>query len=212
MSSMKKRKGDHRMIRMKARRVLAFMLVLMMLLSGTTAFAADVEDVPYYSYCYWEGPSRFEAVPMRAMFEATKYINGDTLGTKALESAEYVTLSPDKTELYVLDSGNSRILVIDTNTFTLKKEIATIPFSQTDYVIAKQTQKVKPNTDYVLFWWTKLMEGEGNLELSIRNTATNAAIAYQGEAFSKELEAWGKNVMTFNTGDASEIAVEIGQS
>ena len=72
------------MIRMKKSakvwlRVLSLALALMLLCSNTV-FAADMDDVPYYSYCYWEGPSRNTAVPMRAMFEATTQISSDSLG------------------------------------------------------------------------------------------------------------------------------------
>jgi len=223
MCSMNKRKGDHRMIRFKARRVLAFMLVLMMLISGTV-FAADIEDVPYYSYTYWEGPSRNSAVPMRTMYEATTQINGDSLGIDNIVDAKHVTLSPDQKSLYILDSGNSRILVVDTKTYELKQEINTIPFKKTDYVIAKQVNKVKANTDYVLFWWSKFdtSSGKGNLTLSIRNEESGKAIDYEGEAFPKvyeegfegeedQLAVWNKNVITFNSGDATNLTVEIQQ-
>lgn len=213
------------MIRFKARRVLAFLLVLMMLISGTV-FAADIEDVPYYSYTYWEGPSRQTAVPMRTMYEATTQIDGDSLGIDNIVDARHVTLSQDGKDLYILDSGNSRILVVDTATYKLKKEINTIPFSKTDYVIAKQVNEVKANTEYVLFWWTKydVASGDGELLLSIRNEANGKAIDYKGEAFPKALDEeayveegeqkpaiWYKNVVTFNSGDATKLTVEIQQ-
>ena len=219
MCSIRKRKGDHRMIRSKVRRVLSLLLVLLLLLGNTTVFAADMEDVPYYSYCYWEGPSRYEAVPTRAMYEAFEQINGDSLGIDNIVNARFVTLSQDEKELYVLDSGNSRILVIDTETFALKKEISTIPFSKTDYAIAKHTNKVKANTDYVLFWWSKYDSGKGNLTLSVYNEDNGSAIAYKGEAFEKfrgdameDSEGeWLKHVFTFNSGKATNLTVEINQ-
>lgn len=260
MCSMNKRKGDCRMIRFKTRRVLAFVLVLMLLLSGTV-YATDIEDVPYYSYTYWEGPSRNEAVPMRAMYEATTQINGDSLGISDIKDAKHVTLSPDEKSLYILDSGNSRILVVDTDTYQLKQEIATIPFRKTDYVIAQQVNEVKANTDYVMFWWAKYDEtsGDGDLVMSIRDEATGTVIDYEGDAFPKmytvtcnacygevamdkaALQAegaqcplceaemavdfkgtadeeavaksviWQKNLITFNSGDATKLAVEIQQ-
>lgn len=214
MSSRDKRKGDYRMIRTKARRILAFMLVLMMLVS-TTVFAADVEDVPYYSYCYWEGPSRYEAVPMRAMYEATTQINGDSLGLdKPIESAEHIALSPNYEQLYVLDSGNSRLVVVNTNDYSLNKEVGAIKFADTDYLITRKVQQVKPNTEYVLFWWVMLMEGDGNLQLTVRNTADASVIPFAGNAFNDYGgdEDWTQNVVTFNTGAATEVAFEIDQT
>ena len=70
------------MIRMKKSakvwlRVLSLVLALM-LLGSSAVFAADMDDVPYYSYCYWEGPSRTVAVPMRAMYEPTQQITSDS--------------------------------------------------------------------------------------------------------------------------------------
>ncbi len=115
------------------RRAVALVLALLML-CGITVSAADLEQVPYYSYCYWEGPSRYEAVPMRAMYEPDVQINGDTLGTDNLYNARFITLSHDYKELYILD-GNSRILVIDTATNALIREIGKIqsPEGALDY-------------------------------------------------------------------------------
>ena len=106
-------------------RALAFVLVLTML-CGITVSAADLEEVPYYSYCFWEGPSRYEAVPMRAMYEPEMQISGASLGTTELSSAKYITLSKDYNTLYIMDSGNGRILAVDTATQTLVKEIGEI--------------------------------------------------------------------------------------
>ena len=47
-------------------RVISLVIALLML-GSSTVFAADLDDVPDYSYCYWEGPSRNVASPMRAM-------------------------------------------------------------------------------------------------------------------------------------------------
>lgn len=111
------------------RRALALVVALLML-CGITVSAADMEDVPYYSYCYWEGPSRFEAVPMRSMYEPAIQITGASLGTTELSNAQYITLSKDYKTLYIMDSGNGRILAVDTATRTLIKEIGDIQSSE----------------------------------------------------------------------------------
>ena len=104
-------------------RVFAAALALF-LCAGGTVMAADTDDVPYYSYTYWEGTNRYDAVPMRHVYEATHQINADSLGlSSAIADPQYLTLSPDKSELYVVDSGNGRILVVDTATETLVREI-----------------------------------------------------------------------------------------
>ena len=107
------------------RRVVALVLALFML--GTcTVSAADMDDVPYYSYTYWEGPNRYDAVPMRAMYESDRQISGDSLGTDSFRDAEFVCLSKDGSELFILDSGNSRILIVETEGYTLVDEIASV--------------------------------------------------------------------------------------
>ena len=93
------------------RRALALVLALLML-CGISVSAADMEDVPYYSYCYWEGPSRYEAVPMRSMYEADVQITGASLGVEDLSGPRFLTLSRDSKELYIMD-GNSRITAAD---------------------------------------------------------------------------------------------------
>ena len=126
MSSMlQKRKGDRRMIQKNIKkpfgkmwRIAAVVMALLMLVTGVVS-AADIEDVPYYSYCYWEGPSRYEAVPMRAMYEAQTLITSDSLGIDAMADPTYVCLSADKSTLFILDGNNSRILAVDTATYTL---------------------------------------------------------------------------------------------
>lgn len=131
------RKGDHRMIRCKnnrpsalLRRAVALVLAMLML-CGITVSAADMEGVPYYSYCFWEGPSRYESVPMRNMYETDIRIDGASLGTTALKNPQYITLSPDYSTLYILDSGNtadgnSRILVVDAKSYKLIRQIGEI--------------------------------------------------------------------------------------
>ena len=99
-------------------RILALAMALLMF-CGVGASAADVEDVPYSSYTYWEGPSRFEAVPMRPMYEAKTQITSDSLGIEAMSDPTHVCLSKDGATLFILDSGNSRILAVNTADFTL---------------------------------------------------------------------------------------------
>lgn len=140
-SEYRKRKGDHRMIRCKNNRLAAWLrrsvaLVLaLLMLCGVSVSAADLEGVPYYSYCFWEGASRYEAVPMRDMFETDVRLDGAALGTTALRNPQYVTLSPDYKTLYILDSGDassgqSRILVVDVETYKLIREIGEIQSSE----------------------------------------------------------------------------------
>jgi hypothetical protein len=211
-------------------RVLTLVLALMLLCSNTV-FAADMDDVPYYSYCYWEGPSRNTAVPMRAMFEATTQITSDSLGIFDMWVAagegtpnefgigssdpekdlalQHLTLSPDQKDLYLLDSGNSRILVVDAETLQLKKAIGQIPLTGETYgVAAYQDMTLEANTDYVLTWYTRRY-GEGTNAYSVNVMNGDTVVATysfdHGYDFSKE---WEDHELTFNTGDATDLRLQ----
>lgn len=212
-------------------RVLSLALALM-LLGSTTVFAADMDDVPYYSYCYWEGPSRYTAVPMRAMFEATTQITSDSLGifdmwldaTEGISNdygigksdaekelaLQHLTLSPDQSELYVLDSGNSRILIVDTETLELKKVIGQIPLTGEKYsVAAYQDVTLEANTDYVLTWYTQRY-GEGTNAYSVNVKSGDTVVAtYSFDHGYDFMKTWVDHELTFNTGDATDLRLEI---
>ncbi|MBQ6849274.1 MAG: YIP1 family protein [Clostridia bacterium] len=237
------------------RRALALVLAVLML-CGITVSAADMEAVPYYSYCFWEGPSKFEAVPMRSMYEPAVKIDGSYLGVSNLNNPRYITLSPDYQTLYILDSGNSRILAVDANNNKLIKEIGPIKYSKTDYITAKRVSEVKPNTEYVLLWWSKhnADEGNGRFSVSIKDNKSGAVISAGNDSlvplfrpiyekvseddYANEIygaysldeatgryvkdekgwynrlnePTWYKNVMTFNSGAAAQVAIEFDHS
>lgn len=133
------------------RRVLALSVALLTLFGCFTVSAADIEEVPYYSYCYWEGPSRFEAVPMRTMYEPYAKISGDSLGISQLTNAEHIALSHDAKELYILDSGNSRVVIVDADDFSLVKTIGEIKHNgkKLNYEKAKGIYVSKNNQIYI---------------------------------------------------------------
>ena len=108
------------------RRVLALVMALL-LIGGVAVSAVEMDTVPYYSYTYWEGPSKYEAIPMRAMYEPVTELHADSLGLdEGFKSAQYITLSKDQKEVYVLDSDNSRIVIIDTDTLQVNRIIGEI--------------------------------------------------------------------------------------
>lgn len=216
-------------------RVLALVMALL-LLGSTTVFAADMDDVPYYSYCYWEGPSRTVAVPMRAMYEATEQLSADSLGlldlyrdavaNGGLDSTygvitddpnalslnlTHVFLTDDQSELYALDGKNSRILVIDTDTLALKKVIGKIPLTGANYgVAAYQDVTLKANASYELTWYTRRDSGNNAYAVSVLNGET--PIALEGEAQFNHAydfaQEWVKHTVTFLTGDATDVRVQ----
>lgn len=226
------------MIRMKKSakvwlRVLSLALALM-LLGSTAVSAADMDDVPYYSYCYWEGPSRTVAVPMRAMFEATEQITNDTLGIFKMRqdsengisnefglsaddlemdmNVKHITLSADKTELYVLDTGNenSRIMVVDAETYQLKKVIGKIPLTGEKYgVAAYQDMTLDANADYTLTWYTR-RSGDGTNAYSVKVMDGETEVAsYTFDHAYDPSQEWADHTLSFATGSATDLRLQI---
>ncbi len=226
-------------------RVIALVIALLML-GSSTVFAADLDDVPYYSYCYWEGPSRNVAVPMRAMYEATHQIDTDSLNLFGLRAngefgfgesekvtlgLTHATLSPDQKELYMLDSGNSRILVVSTETLELQRVIRTIPLTGEKYgIAAKRTVKLEANTEYKLTFYTRrngdMSSGDNVFSLSLWNgderlsnvtSTTEVDVSYLLDNvvdstyyFNHEYDnsKWEPHEIIFNTGDATDVRLQ----
>ena len=216
-------------------RVLALVMALL-LLGSTTVFAADMDDVPYYSYCYWEGPSRTVAVPMRAMYEATEQLTVESLGLLDLyrdavanggldstygvitdQSTElrldvtHIFLTYDQSELYILDGKQGRILVVDTATMKLKNIIGDIPLTGEAYgVAAYQDVTLKANTAYQLTWYTRRDEGSNKYGVSVLSGTT--PIAVEGETTFEHgydfNQEWVEHVVSFTTGDAADVRVQ----
>lgn len=230
-------------------RVGALVMALWLLCSGTV-LAADLDDVPYYSYTYWEGPSRNVAVPMRAMYEATEQIDADLLDLyqvrlngefgfgdeeKITMDLKHATLSPDQKELYILDSGNSRIFVVSTDTLELQRIIRSVPLIGGEYGIAAQRKlTLEANTEYQLTWYT-----QRNGEASSPNTDSAFSLSlWNGDQLIPTTDVWGSynaypyespvdgvyyfnhnydisvdngwvtHVVTFHTGDATEVNMQ----
>ena len=215
-------------------RVLALALA-MLLLGSSTVFAADMDDVPYYSYCYWEGPSRTVAVPMRTMYEATQQITSESLGLLDLYNAavendgvdptygvitndpskieavwSHIMMSPDMSELYALDGNgtNGRIFVIDAKTSELKRIVGDIALVAEEYSIAAyQDVTLTANTDYVLTFYTRRDSGKNAYAAVV--IANDEIIA--SESFDHEydfLQEWVEHQVTFNTGAATDVRLQ----
>lgn len=84
---------------------------LLVLASLALALSQASGQVPYnsYSYSVWD-----ESVPSAPVYEPDAGLNGYDLGVGGFKSPRDMALSA-KGELYVLDSGNHRIVVLDAN-------------------------------------------------------------------------------------------------
>ena len=96
--------------------VLALTAVLCLGLVPTSAFA---DSLPYdtYNYDYWEN-----VIFTPAAYVPDGSISGVSLGVGAFANPQDVCIAPDG-DLYIADTGNNRIVVVDDETMTVSKII-----------------------------------------------------------------------------------------
>ena len=96
------------------KRVVVLVAVLATLFSLTATVSAA--RVPTDTYTYWQkgDTGAKEAVIIRPLYTAEEVIDGNTLGIGALAAPKYMAVD-SYGFLYVLDSGNGRIVVLDTD-------------------------------------------------------------------------------------------------
>ncbi len=107
--------------------IIFFLVSLILACSFVPAVsAAEADLVPYNTYAYWEKDEEREAVNIRTVYETVGKINGYTLGTDSLAAPSDIDCDQNG-NLYILDSDNSRILVVNKN-LKLVKEIKDIKY------------------------------------------------------------------------------------
>lgn len=98
-----------------AGRLLAIALAALLILGGSISAAAaeTYDNIPYSSYTYQTGYNTKKAVETKPVYEAINAISGEKLGVGSFASVSYIFAVEGK--LYVLDSDNGRILVLDSD-------------------------------------------------------------------------------------------------
>ena len=106
----------------KTANLICILLAILVFISLFTVpiSAVSTEDVPYKTYTFWEGYSQKTAVPVKAVYKPVKAFSGANLSCGNFVNVQQVF--SDGTYLYVVDSGNSRIVIFDTN-YSLVKTI-----------------------------------------------------------------------------------------
>lgn len=102
------------------RKILAFVTVLLILATSLFSISASAEGISEnqdsYLYTYWQ-----ESVDAPAGYTFEKIIDGKDIGVESLkEPSDFVVLD-SKAELYILDSGNGRVVVADTDYKVLRE-------------------------------------------------------------------------------------------
>lgn len=97
---------------MKKYLMLLMVFVLVAFSVVPTVTAAEVSAVPYNTYAYWEKGNKREAVEIREVFEVVNKIDGYDLGIEAFSMPTDIDCDKDG-NLYILDSDNGRVVVVD---------------------------------------------------------------------------------------------------
>lgn len=95
----------------KSIRAIAFVLLLSMLLSIAVSAQGDL-NTAYYSYTYTEDYK--ETIKTPAPYTVEHTISGEDLGIGQFNSLSGVTYDPQSGCTYLVDSGNNRIVVLNT--------------------------------------------------------------------------------------------------
>ena len=103
-----------------------FLVSLILACSVFPVVSSAAETVPYNTYAYWEKDEEREAVNIKTVYETVDKINGNTLGVGSLAAPADIDCD-QKGNLYILDSDNSRILVVNSD-LKLVKEIKDIKY------------------------------------------------------------------------------------
>lgn len=115
---------------MKNKKILRFLVALLVLtLTFSCIFtvgAESIEDVPFTTYTYWEGYASKTPVKTKATHKAVGSVEGNLLGIGAFSEIQHVA-SYDGF-LYVLDSGNGRVVVLDSD-YKVQKQITTLEYN-----------------------------------------------------------------------------------
>ena len=109
-------------------RMVAFLLMLVMLMSvfAVSASAESISKAPYDSYTYWTAPGTKWSVSSTPMYEYYETIDAASLGVSALKDPADI-FTDIKGNIYVVDSGNGRLLVINPD-YTLKTVISDLVY------------------------------------------------------------------------------------
>ena len=97
--------------------ILISLLAVILVITPIAVTADSVTNVPYANYTYWEGDSAKVAVPTKAVYEPSSTITGEELGIGSFSELQHLFTYNDN--IYILDSANGRIVVIDKNNSVL---------------------------------------------------------------------------------------------
>ncbi|MDD2361630.1 MAG: YIP1 family protein [Oscillospiraceae bacterium] len=106
------------MVKISTKKLITFLAATLIVgMLGSFSAGALTSEAPYYSYRYDHWGS---SVPTAQTYLPERTVSGITIGAGALKSPTDIFSTPDN-EIYVLDSGNNRVLVMDRDMKLLKE-------------------------------------------------------------------------------------------
>ncbi len=92
---------------------LALILMLIFSLFSVSVNAENISNMPYTSYTYWDGYANKTPVPVKSTYEPNSIITARSLGIESFSEINQIV--SDGNYLYIVDSGNDRIVKLDSN-------------------------------------------------------------------------------------------------
>lgn len=97
------------------KKIIVAIITALMLIACIPAVAAeDYNAVPYDTYTYWQNGNNREAVEIQTVYEPFDKITGSDLGIENFEMPTDIDCDKEG-NLYILDSDNGRVVVVDSN-------------------------------------------------------------------------------------------------
>ncbi len=101
----------------------AVLMLFSVCFCASAASITETDSVPYVSYTYWQGYQPKKAFPTQMMYEVERVLDIDDFGGKSLDSAQHLICDPTGERLFVMDSGNGRIVIISLIDYSFIGEI-----------------------------------------------------------------------------------------
>ena len=112
-----------------------FAIILILTVCFSSILVCSAEDLPYYSYRYENNDGTKKYATDKPMYKVDKMLSGETFGIKGF--SEIGDIYTDKNNyLYVLDSGNNRIVILDSN-YNLKNIIEKFSYKGKNEILSK---------------------------------------------------------------------------
>lgn len=101
---------------MRGKYLIVYPMLLALLVCSFSALpisAENAQGIPYSSYQEWNGQSNTGYVLQQNVYEPCAYLDGGQMGIGMLDQPQDLFVSQDA--IYLLDSGNSRVVVLNTD-------------------------------------------------------------------------------------------------